>query len=154
MKPRDNKFTLTEVNTGENNISYSDKEYKIEFDLKDNITNVVAPDTIKVDGQDINRLNSAQTLVFENKLKFRELNIQKVIDNYNDKLANDEFEIEVKYKNPDYVKPEDDKKSEVEEYTTNTLTLKHNETGSVSVPVGYGYAVSYTHLTLPTTPYV
>lgn len=142
MKPTGNKFTLSEVNTGENNISYSDKEYKIEFDLKDNITNVVAPDTIKVDGQDINRLNSAQTLVFENKLKFRELKVQKVIENYNDKMSEDGFEIEVKYKNPDYVKPEDGKKSEVEEYTTNTLTLKHNETGSVAVPVGYEYVVT------------
>lgn len=142
MKSKGNKFTLSEVNTGENNLIYSNKEYKIEFDLKQNRTYVSSPETIKVDGQDVNISSSEDTLIFENKLKFRDLNIQKVIENYNDKMVNDEFEVEVKYKNPDYVKPEDGKKSNIEEYITNTLTLKHNETGSVAVPVGYEYYIT------------
>lgn len=139
MKPTNNRFTLTEVNTGENNLIYSDKEYKIEFNLKQNGTYLSSPETIKVNGQDINLLNSADVLTFENELKFRKLNIQKVIDNYNDKLANDEFKIEVKYKNPDYTELSE---STVEKYITTTLNLKHNENSVVAIPVGYEYIIT------------
>lgn len=139
MNPTGNKFTLSEVNTGKNNISYSDKTYTIEFDLKQNGTYVSPPETIKVDGQDIKLSDSEDTLVFKNDLKFRNLSIQKVIDNYNDKLANDKFKIEVKYKNPNYTElPE----STVEKYIITTLNLKHNENSVVAIPVGYEYIIT------------
>ncbi len=132
MKPTGNQFILSEVNTGKNNINYSNKEYKIEFDLKQNGTSVSSPDTIKVNGQEIDLSNSSNALIFENELKFRTLNVQKVIENYNDNLDNDNFKIEVKYTDPN------NKESTI----TNTLNLKHNEKGSVAVPVGYEYKVT------------